>query len=163
MRKIYWVSVRISFYILFLLLLLTGGLSLIVLYPLYAWFFARDLRVGTNKKLLLSMITFTYSFVYDVITNKTYRQAFPVQFASAPMSAPDLSKVRIRNDWPILDGSCNGCSRCCSMRDCPFIDEKHQCLFYGSLYWRYFNCGRFPESQKQIDYYNCPKWEIIHE
>jgi len=31
-------------------------------------------------------------------------------------------------------------------------------MSYDSFYWRYFNCGRYPAAQNQIDYYECPKW-----
>ncbi len=29
-----------------------------------------------------------------------------------------------------------------------------------SFFWRYFNCGRFPSQQSEIDYYGCPKWVV---
>ena len=29
---------------------------------------------------------------------------------------------------------------------------------YDSFYWRYFNCGRYPANQEEIDWYECPKW-----
>jgi hypothetical protein len=31
-------------------------------------------------------------------------------------------------------------------------------MSYNSFYWRYFNCGRYPTSQQEIDLYECPKW-----
>ncbi len=162
MRKVYWATIRISFFVLLLLMLITGGLSVFILYPVYVWYFSGDLRFSKNNKFILPMISKTYRYMYDFITNPGYRKSFPIQFASLPRIAPDRQKVRIRADWPVIDGSCNGCSYCCKMRGCPFMDEHHRCAGYGSLYWRYFNCGRFPETQKQIDYYSCPKWEIIH-
>jgi len=37
--------------------------------------------------------------------------------------------------------------------------KQNQCKSYGSFFWRYFNCGRYPENTKQIHYYECKKWE----
>ncbi len=160
MKAFYWINVRIWFYVLVLLLLLTGGLSIIPLYPLYAWLFLNELRISRNKKFIFPIIRTAYELVYDLLLNRAYKSSFPVQFVAPPRMAPDADKVSIRADWPIAGGGCNGCSKCCSKRKCPFLNENHQCAAYGSLYWRYFNCGRYPENQQQIDYFECPKWEM---
>lgn len=162
MRKIYWLSVRLWLFFLFFLLLLTGGLSVILLYPFYAWLFVNNLSISRNVKFIIPTIKTSYLLVFDLITKKAYHETFPIQITSAPMMAPDANKSRIRHDWPIADGTCNGCTKCCLARKCPLLSKNHQCLAYGSLYWRYFNCGRYPENQKQIDWYGCPKWEIRH-
>ncbi len=59
------------------------------------------------------------------------------------------------------DGGCNGCIQCCTRRSCPLLDtERNLCRSYGSFFWRYFNCGRYPENTAQIRHYDCPKWEM---
>jgi hypothetical protein len=39
--------------------------------------------------------------------------------------------------------------------------DGKKCLSYGSLYFGYLFCGRYPQNQGQIDLYQCPKWEVI--
>lgn len=41
--------------------------------------------------------------------------------------------------------------------------ERNRCRSYGSFFWRYFNCGRYPENSEQIRFYECNKWEVINE
>ena len=85
---------------------------------------------------------------------------FSVPLTEPPSSGPDLNLVRLKETWP-HGRSCGACSQCCDLIGCPLKDqERGRCLGYDSIYWRYFNCGRFPDSKKQLDYYGCPKWEM---
>jgi hypothetical protein len=34
------------------------------------------------------------------------------------------------------------------------------CRGYDSFFWRYFNCGRYPTEQREIEYYLCNKWQF---
>jgi hypothetical protein len=92
--------------------------------------------------------------------NPQYRGMFAIPLTAPPMMGPDLSRARVRADWNHSESGCNGCVECCIRRACPLLDrEKNQCRSYGSFFWRYFNCGRYPENNEQIRYYDCPKWE----
>ena len=81
-----------------------------------------------------------------------------VPLGAPPHSAPVPSLVQLNPTWS-HGPSCGPCDRCCSLIHCPVLDrETGFCRGYNSFYWRYFNCGRFPSSQREIDYYACPKW-----
>jgi hypothetical protein len=55
--------------------------------------------------------------------------------------------------------SCADCGKCCKKIQCPLQEETYnRCMGYDSFYWRYFNCGRYPAGQGDIDRYECPKW-----
>jgi hypothetical protein len=85
---------------------------------------------------------------------------FSVPLASPPRSAPDRSIAVFHPGWPHGD-SCGDCSNCCKAGGyaCPLLDEEQQaCRGYNSFYWRYFNCGRYPSLEEEIDYYGCRKW-----
>ncbi len=83
-----------------------------------------------------------------------------VPLASAPSTTPDHDMVRLAPTWE-HGSSCGPCSRCCETIACPVLDEETGlCRGYDSFFWRYFNCGRFPSAQREIDYYVCPKWEM---
>jgi hypothetical protein len=84
----------------------------------------------------------------------------PVALTAPPMTKPDPSLVQINPAWENGD-SCADCGKCCKKIHCPLQDKTHnQCRGYNSFYWRYFNCGRYPASQEDINRYECPKWVI---
>ena len=63
--------------------------------------------------------------------------------------------------WPGEEGNCDACdSPCCAQLKCPLFGSDGRCMGWDSLFFNYFYCGRYPENQKQIDYYKCPKWEL---
>ena len=80
MKAFYWINVRIWFYVLVLLLLLTGGLSIIPLYPLYAWLF-----VPTN--IVLTKAVEDTVFLYGNKTPAIYTECVDaLLFASLPIA-----------------------------------------------------------------------------
>ncbi|MGE5839050.1 MAG: hypothetical protein ACM34H_03890, partial [Deltaproteobacteria bacterium] len=81
-----------------------------------------------------------------------------VSLTAPPMSKPDLSLVAINPVWENGE-ACADCGKCCKKIRCPLQEKTHsQCMGYDSFYWRYFNCGRYPSNQGDIDRYECPKW-----
>ena len=89
-----------------------------------------------------------------------YGFMFSAPLFSPPATGPDISLVRLKIGWP-HGSSCGDCTNCCDTIGCPLVTPRGDgCLGYDSPYWRYFNCGRFPISREQLDYYDCPKWEL---
>ncbi len=158
----YWAALRLVFLLMVLAGILTGGLLVYAIGPLYSWFFFRDWKFMRYRHLVFPNVVLTYRILLDWLRNPRYRNSFMPSITAAPRSAPDLSIVRVRTDWGDEHATCNGCVQCCTLRTCPMMDlERNMCLGYDSFYWKYFNCGRYPESQLQIEYYSCPKWEPV--
>jgi hypothetical protein len=87
---------------------------------------------------------------------------FTTPLSSSPRSSPDPSSTSLLRLWP-HGRSCGDCSNCCRPggHACPLLDEESGlCRGYDSFYWRYFNCGRFPSTPAEIDYYDCRKWVV---
>jgi len=153
------VVARLYLYFLFILFFITGGLAMLVLAPLYKGAFAprvayRDLR---PFRLWLN----AYRVAWRTLTDKKYRAAFPAIMTSPPMSHTDLRWVRVKESWQGEEKNCDVClAACCAQVKCPLVGTDKRCMSYGSLFFEYFYCGRYPETQKQIDYYACPKWEV---
>lgn len=88
---------------------------------------------------------------------------FSVPLTSPPFSEPPDGAVQLNVHWE-HGNSCGSCARCCQQSGdviCPVLDEQtRQCVGYNAFYWRYFNCGRYPSRQREIDYYGCPKWQM---
>ncbi len=162
MLKLKWASARVFFIMMLLATLMTGNLLGFLLGPLYSWYFFKDLNCFKYYHYSWAMIICYWQMIRAWLRDPGYRKMFAIPLTAPPRMAPDLSLARVRADWPKDTGACNGCAQCCTRRACPLLDqETNRCLSYGSFYWRYFNCGRYPERTEQIVYYRCEKWEIL--
>jgi hypothetical protein len=160
-QKAKWATARMVFIIAAFGSIASVNVLGYLLGPLYSWYFFNDLNFFKYHRYFFSMTRCGWKMLNELIRNPSYRGMFAIPLTARPMIGPDLSRVRVRADWPENDGCCNGCIQCCVRRSCPLLDtERNQCKSYGSFFWRYFNCGRYPENVGQIRYYECPKWEI---
>ena len=158
--KAKWAAARGCFLVVAAFGLATGGLGGYVLGPLYTWYMFNDFRFLRYHRLYVPIAVAFWRLAFEWARNPQYRGMFAIPLTAPPMMGPDLSRARVRADWNHLENGCNGCVECCIRRACPLLDlEKNQCRSYGSFFWRYFNCGRYPENNEQIRYYDCPKWE----
>lgn len=58
-------------------------------------------------------------------------------------------------------GACTRCAKCCKQFNCVFLGEdtetkEYYCKVFGTDYWYYGTCGRYPLDQKDIDDHACP-------
>ena len=152
------VIIRLYLYFLFVLFFITGGFAMFVLAPLYKSAFVpgaayRDLHP-------FRLWSRAYKVVWRTLTDKSYRAAFPGMLTAPPKSHTDLRWVRVKESWRGEEKNCDLCqASCCVQVECAMLGADKRCMGYGSLFFAYFYCGRYPESQSQIDYYQCPKWE----
>lgn len=161
-QKIRWAVIRYFIFFLALTLPLTLGLSGYVLGPLITYFYFKDWRFWNYHRIFFPATFHSYYVMYKWVTDKDYRSMFQLPFTARPMSGPDLQVVRIADSWKAGAKDCNMCARCCTEIRCPMLDRAtNRCRSYDSLFWQYFNCGRYPLNEKQIRYYGCPKWEMI--
>jgi hypothetical protein len=162
MDKLKWGIFRIIFILLISAGILSGGLIGILLAPLFTWYFFNDFRYSRRFWLLFPMVATGGRILLEWIRNAEYRAMFSIPVTAPPMTVPDRSRIRVRASWQVKDQTCNGCVKCCMRLDCPLMDiEQNRCLGYDSFFWRYYNCGRYPENSRQINYYECDKWEVI--
>jgi len=153
------VSVRLYLYFLFALFFITGGLAMFVFFPLYKGAFAP--RAPYRELCVLSLWKHVYKIVWRNISDPKYRSMYPSKITDPPKLHTDRSFVRIKDSWQGGENDCDICqASCCVQLKCPLLGESGRCLGYDSLFFSYFYCGRYPENQSQIDYYNCPKWEL---
>jgi len=159
MNKTKHVAIRLYLYFLLFLFCITGGLSMFVLAPVYKHAFAplssyRDFKI-------IRVWLHVFKIMWRSISNKTYRSLYPFKMTDPPKIGHDKNNMRIKESWLGAEDNCDLCQEsCCMQIQCPMMDEKRRCLCYGSWYFGYFFCGRYPESQSLIDLYQCPKWEM---
>ncbi|MCB1859181.1 MAG: hypothetical protein KDI63_12950 [Gammaproteobacteria bacterium] len=156
-----WGVARAGFIALsgFCLTTVVGGL---VLAPVVTWCMFDDWRFWRHLRRGLRLYRHGYRIMGLMIRGEG-RFMLSVPLFSPPYDVPVPGSVELRADWE-HGRSCGSCVRCCqlgSSASCPVLDTEHnRCNGYLSFYWRYFNCGRFPSHQHQIDYYGCPKWKM---
>ena len=67
----------------------------------------------------------------------------------------------------LRQGACTRCGKCCNQVGCLFLgqDENNNniCTAYGTFFWYYGGCGRYPLSQKDIDDHACPGFSFLDE
>jgi len=161
MQKAKWAAARMAFLIAVSAGAATGGALVCLLGPLYSWYFFKDLSFWKYLRYLSPMVIAYWKLGFELTRSPAYRGMFAIPLTAPPMTGPDLSLVRVSASWREDGGACNGCDQCCTWRCCPLLDtERKLCKSYGSFFWRYFNCGRYPENIKQIRFYECPKWEM---
>ena len=160
-----WTSLRhlvIRLYLTLLLILFffTGGLALFLLAPLYKGAFAP--RASYRDFRPVRVWAHVYKVIWRSLSNSHYRELYPFKMTDPPMYDNSQSPVQIKASWPGSPDNCDACQNtCCAQITCPMFGEDGRCLSYGSAYFGYYFCGRYPENQGQMDLYNCPKWEVV--
>lgn len=155
-----WVLARLAFicYIVFSVSTLVGGF---LTAPLMTWYFFGDWRFWRHWRAGLGLLPHAFRLTAMMLEHGRAFM-FSVPLDSPPRSVPDPLIANFHPDWHHGD-SCGECSNCCKPGGnvCPLLDEgKRACLGYNSFYWRYFNCGRYPSGEEEIQYYDCRKWTL---
>jgi len=69
------------------------------------------------------------------------------------------------NEDVTMGGHCNRCGACCLNRKCIFLEQtgekEYACGIYGTTLRKFTNCGPYPQSQFDIELYNCPTYYVI--
>jgi len=159
MSNIKHAAVRLYLYLLFFMFFITGGLTMFVLFPLYKGAFAP--RASFRQLRVFRLWSHLYRVMWRSMTDRSYNAMYPSKLTDPPKKNTDRRFVRIAKGWTGAEGDCDACkASCCVQLNCPLMGTDGRCMGYGSLFFNYFYCGRYPENQAQIDYYACPKWEV---
>lgn len=162
LRQLQWAASRICFYIYIGLSMISGGILGWLTAPFMSWIFFGDWRAWRYIKSGSGLFAFSYRMVFLMLRGHDYKFLFSVDMTSPPASSVDRRLVKLNPTWE-FGNSCGPCSRCCNKHDCPILDlATGMCRGYDSFFWRYFNCGRYPAEQQEVDYYACPKWIVPH-
>ncbi|EGJ48822.1 hypothetical protein V6C53_12555 [Desulfocurvibacter africanus] len=149
-RLVFGGSVAVS------MLTVVGGIPLL---PYFSWWFFGSPRFWEQGRLpqLVRLWLYSYPLAINVARRKV---GVGSPLFKEPRAAPDPALVEVSPDF-VGTSACGDCTRCCEQIKCPLHDKTTgYCLSYGSPHWRYLNCGRYPESQGDIDFYGCPKWRV---
>lgn len=155
-RRLQWLGFRILF-LAAAAIGATTGVGAYLLSPFYSYCLFGNLRFWRYVRLWPRLIGRIYYFCYLSLKGEVI---FSIPYSSPPQVGPDLGRVALNPEWK-QGSTCGDCSQCCRKLKCPLLDKgTGRCISYNSLFWRYFNCGRFPSTQREIDVYACPKWVV---
>ena len=158
--KLKWAILRLGFITISFINLFTLGIFSWLILPFYSKLFFNDYNPTKYIKYLYKIYFTFFKIFLKHLTKPNVREAFTVPLVSAPILSPTDLKLILNPNWQGSRSDCNGCLQCCIKAECPLIDfENKRCKSYGSFFYRYFNCGRFPANKQQITYYECPKWD----
>ena len=161
MQRAKWFMARFVFSTAAIGTALSGGLLGYILCPLFSWYFFKDLNFTKYHQYITRLVLAFWRQIITLLNNPDYRKMFDIPWTAPPINAPDSKLVHISALWQHSGIGCGLCNNCCTGRACPLHDvQQNRCKSYGSFFWRYFNCGRYPENTKQIRYYECKKWEL---
>jgi hypothetical protein len=139
----YWKTVAIS---------LGSALSFLLLLPLIP--FITSWQTGNPRFRRQYFKTFWYylRLLPGYIIHGTLLRTLRYNFFMTP--AQQAERIRLRR------GACTRCGKCCSQLECIFLERdsegRGQCSVYGTTFWYYGTCGRYPLSQQDIDDHACP-------
>ena len=140
--------------------LATFGLAGFLSGPLMTLYFYGDWRFWRHWHSARNLFAHGYRMLWYVLQGKNGGFMLGVPLTAAPFSAANQELVELQATWE-FGTTCGPCTRCCSKIHCPVLDEaRGLCRGYNSFFWRYFNCGRYPTEQREIDFYLCNKWQF---
>ena len=155
-KKIQWAGAR-ALFTASMIFGISTGVGSYLLAPFYSYWFFGTFRFWKHIRMWPRLIAYGYYFAYIYLKGDF---VFSIPYTSPPMTRPSLNAVQLNAAWS-HGSSCAACNKCCRKIKCPFLEgSEGRCRSYNSFYWRYFNCGRYPATQDEIDRYECPKWVV---
>ena len=154
-----WAAQRLlfHFYVGFSLITVVGGF---LTAPLMTWYSFGDWRFWRHWRPGLGLFQHGFKMLWHMVGGGNGGFMLDVPLTAPPSSTVIRGLVEITPSWD-FGASCGPCTRCCTMLKCPVLDsETGLCRGYNSFFWRYFNCGRYPTSQREIEFYLCNKWSL---
>lgn len=159
MNEFKWAAARLGFYtyLVFAMLTVVGGY---LTAPLMTWYFFGDWRFWKHFNPGWKLFFHGWKMAGLILKGDNGGFMFSVPLTGPPYKAPLPELAKLSKSWE-HGGSCGPCTNCCTQIQCPVLDKNSGlCQGYDSFFWRYFNCGRFPSLQSEIEYFACPKWVI---
>ncbi len=115
----------------------------------FSYYFLGTFRFWKYGRMGPRLIVYAYVMAMNYLKGEFSPS---ISLTAPPMTGPDPSLVQIHPGWENGEScaDCGNCCKCCTELRCPLQEkDSGQCLGYGSFYWRYFNCGRYPASRER--------------
>lgn len=130
------------------------------LFPLWPFFIAIMVKDASYARRYFHTLGYCFKVLIDQVR---FGSAWRMVVYNVFMTPATMEKrISLRR------GACSRCAKCCKQFDCLFLgtDPKsgdYICKVYGTDYWYYGTCGRYPLEQIDIDYHACPGFSFLEE
>lgn len=122
------------------------------LFPLWPFFIAWMVKDPSYARHYFRTLAYCFKVLVDQVR---FGSAWRMVRYNLFMT-PETVQKRI----DLRRGACSRCAKCCKQFDCLFLGQQENgdyiCKVYGTDYWYYGTCGRYPLEQIDIDYHACP-------
>lgn len=130
-----------------------GTIAQVPLLPLWPFFLAKEAKDWSIARNYFGTLKYCLKAIYDHIAYGSFVRMFKYNI----LHGPDYMRHRIAQ----RRGSCTRCAKCCRGLNCIFLGQDRQtgdyyCKVFGTAYWYYGTCGRYPIDQRDIDDHACP-------
>jgi hypothetical protein len=121
--------------------------------PLWPLFLARESKDWSIARNYFGTMRYCLRAVWDHIAYGSLTRMIKYNITNGPDSV--RKKIAQRR------GSCTRCAKCCRGLNCIFLGHDARsgdyfCKVFGTAYWYYGTCGRYPIDQLDVDDHGCP-------
>lgn len=146
----YWKMVGMSIF---------SALTFIPLLPFMPFITSRQTGNPWYRKHYFKTFLFYLKAFPGYITHGTLLRTLNYNFFMTPKAIEERIKLR--------RGACTRCGKCCSQLNCIFLSKNEEgdnvCTVYGTPFWYYGTCGRYPLTQRDVDDHGCPGFTFLDE
>jgi hypothetical protein len=130
-----------------------GTFAQILVLPLWPFFLAKEAKDWSIARHYVKTMRYCLKAVWDHIAYGSLLRLIKYNV----LHGPDYIKNRIAQ----RRGACTRCAKCCRAFNCIFLGQDarsgdYYCKVFGTSYWYYGTCGRYPIDQRDIDDHGCP-------
>ncbi|MBI3723587.1 hypothetical protein HY251_06490 [bacterium] len=135
-----------------------GTISQIVTLPLWPFFLAKQAKDWSIARNYFGTMRYCLKAIWDHVAYGSLGRMIKYNIAHGP----DYVKNRIAQ----RRGACTRCAKCCRAFNCIFLGQDqssgdYYCKVFGTAYWYYGTCGRYPIDQRDIDDHGCPGFSFL--
>jgi hypothetical protein len=120
--------------------------------PLWPYFIAKEVKDPSYFRNYFKTLIYCVKVIVDQVRFGSFVRMLRYNLLMSPAQVERRISQR--------RGACSRCAKCCNQFDCLFLGKDEQgeffCKVYGTDYWFYGTCGRYPLDQVDIDYHACP-------
>jgi hypothetical protein len=130
-----------------------GTFAGLLLLPLWPFFIAKEAKDWSIARQYFKTMRYCLKALWDHITYGSFFRMWKYNITHGP----DYVRRRISQ----RRGACTRCAKCCRAFNCIFLGQDktagdYYCKVFGTSYWYYGTCGRYPIDEQDIIDHGCP-------
>jgi hypothetical protein len=130
-----------------------GVFGQIFFLPLWPFFLAREAKDWSIARNYFATMRYCLKAIWEHVAYGSVWRIFKYNL----LHGPEYVRQRIAQ----RRGACTRCAKCCRAFNCIFLGQDknsgdYYCKVFGTSYWYYGTCGRYPIDAQDIRDHGCP-------